>query len=181
MGLLRITRIPGRTHGTNRRVCATRGGFNLNLPAQWLSTNEAFTPFLMVSIDIKPGDRTNTINLKSHGVVPVAILGSATFDPMTVDPTSVTFAGAHVASRGRGVPMSNQSDVNNDGYPDLILFFRTQDLTVLQSAVGTPPLQEAVLYGATYSGQRIRGSDIVRIVPAGRQTGFTHVPRPPDH
>jgi N-acetylneuraminic acid mutarotase len=164
--------------GTVRDTIYAVGGFNLNLPDLWLSVNEAFTPFEMVSIDIKPGDPTNTINLRSNGVIPVAILGSATFDPMTVDPSTVTFAGARVASRGRGVPMTGQSDVNNDGYPDLLLYFRTQDLTGLEpaqnpdtSAGHRPALQptiqtvEAVLYGTTYSGQRIRGSDAVRIVP----------------
>jgi N-acetylneuraminic acid mutarotase len=164
-------------------------------PTGSLAVNEAFTPYLMVSIDIKPGDPTNTINLNSNGVIPVAILGSATFDPMTVDPTTVVLTaatengsgapgGAPVASRGRGALMTGQSDVNNDGYPDLILYFRTQDLTALQQAVAAmcpspqtaaghrPALQpgdgetaEAVLYGTTYSGQRIRGSDTVRIVP----------------
>ncbi len=137
-------------------------------------TGEGPNPFLDVSIDIKPGDRTNTINLGSHGVVPVAILGSATFDPMTVDPTTVALAGAHVATRGRGVPMTDVSDVNHDGYPDLMLYFRTQDLTDLQpspapgSRIPNPQSQalEAVLYGTTYSGQRVRGSDSVRIVPA---------------
>jgi N-acetylneuraminic acid mutarotase len=143
----------------------------------FLATNEAFSPFLMVSIDIKPGDPTNTINLKSNGVVPVAILGSATFDPMTVDPSTVTFAGAPVATRGRNALMTGQSDVNGDGYPDLVLYFRTQDLTALEPAQNTdtsaghrPALQqvEAVLYGTTYSGQRIRGSDTVRIVPPAK-------------
>jgi N-acetylneuraminic acid mutarotase len=157
-----------------------------------LAVNEAFSPFEMVSIDIKPGDASNTINLGSRGVVPVAILGSATFDPMTVDPATVVLTaatdngsgapgGAHVAIRGRGALMTGQSDVNGDGYPDLVLYFRTQDLTTLQQAVAAmssspetpggqrPPLQiEAVLYGTTYSGQRIRGSDTVRIVPAGK-------------
>ena len=90
--------------------------------------------------------------------------------------------------------------MNHDGYPNLILYFRTQDLTALTSPsaehssalqqtgdgetpplqpaglkpgatastpVGTPALQqvEAVLYGKTYSGTPIRGSDTVRIVP----------------
>jgi len=129
-----------------------------------LGRNEAFSPFLAVGIDIKPGDAANTINLKSTGVLPVAILGSATFDPMTVDPATVTLAGAHVATRGRGVPMTSVSDVNHDGFPDLLLFFRTQDLTALSSAKAGD-LTQAVLYGETYSGQRIRGSDSVRIVP----------------
>jgi hypothetical protein len=128
-------------------------------PRACLAVNEAFSPFLMIAIDIKPGDARNTINLKSGGVIQVAILGSATFDPLTVDPETVTLAGAHVATRGRGVPMTSASDVNHDGYPDLVLFFRTQDLQL------TPASTEAVLYGETFSGQRIRGADSVRIVP----------------
>jgi N-acetylneuraminic acid mutarotase len=128
------------------------------------ATNEAFSPFEMVKIDIKPGDPSNVINLKSGGVVPVAILGSATFDPMTVEPSTVTFAGAHVATRGRGVPMTSVSDVNHDGYPDLVLDFSTQDLQLTSSST------EAVLYGTTYSGTPIRGSDSVRIVPPPKTT-----------
>jgi len=128
-------------------------------PNPCLAVNEAFTPFLMVAIDIKPGAANNVINLKSQGTVPVAILGSATFDPLTVDPSTVTLAGARVATRGRGIPMTTASDVNHDGYPDLVLFFRTRDLQL------TPGSTEAVLYGETFPGQRIRGADAVRIVP----------------
>jgi hypothetical protein len=109
-------------------------------------------------IDTKPGDPDNTINLKSRGTVPVAILGSATFDPLTVDPETVTLAGAPVATRGRGTAMTAQGDFNHDGYLDLLLHFRTQDLQL------TPASTEAVLYGETFSGQRLRGSDSVRIV-----------------
>ena len=123
-----------------------------------VNTNQAFSPFLAVAIDIKPGDPRNTINLKSAGTVPVAILGSATFDPMTVDPATVTLAGAAVATRGRGQPMTAVADVNRDGYLDLLLHFRTQDLKL------TPTSAEAVLYGETFSGQRLRGADPVRIV-----------------
>ena len=130
------------------------GGFHDSV----LGVNEAFSPFLHVGIDIKPGDARNTINLKSAGTVPVAILGSATFDPMTVDPATVTLAGAPVATRGRGVPMTSQDDVNHDGYPDLLLHFRTRDLQL------TPASTEAVLYGETYSGQRLRAADSVRVV-----------------
>jgi len=127
-------------------------------PTTYLGVNEAFSPFLHVAIDIKPGDRKNTINLKSQGVVAVAILGSATFDPLTVDPTTVTLAGAPVATRRSGVPMTAQGDFNRDGYLDLLLHFRTQDLQL------TPTSTEAVLYGTTTTGQRLRGADSVRIV-----------------
>jgi FG-GAP-like repeat/IPT/TIG domain len=178
-----------------------RQGLLVDLPnASTVSVLLQPPTYLTVSIDIKPGDATNTINLKSNGVVPVAILGSATFDPMTVDPSTVVLTAAtdngsgapgsaHVAIRGRGALMTGQSDVNNDGYPDLLVYFRTQDLTALQqmdsrlrgndgtsaeTATHPPaviPAQagtQAVLYGTTYSGQRIRGSDTVRIVPAGK-------------
>ena len=133
---------------------------------QPLAVNEAFDPFLRITIDIKPDDPDNTINLKSRGTVPVAILGSATFDPLTVDPATVTLAGAPVATRGRGVPMTSIADVNADGYLDLLLHFRTQSLQLTSAST------EAVLYGETFSGQRIRGADSVRIVAHGRLLGF---------
>jgi N-acetylneuraminic acid mutarotase len=127
-----------------------------------VGVNEAFSPFLAVAIDIKPGDPNNTINLKSGGTVPVAILGSATFDPTTVDPATVTLAGAPVATRGNGGPMTSVADVNGDGYLDLLLHFRTQSLQLTSAST------EAVLYGETFSGQRIRGADSVRIVASDR-------------
>jgi hypothetical protein len=42
-------------------------------------------------IDIKPGSFPNSINPRSKGVIPVAILTTDTFDATTVDPLSVTF------------------------------------------------------------------------------------------
>ena len=124
-----------------------------------LSVNEAFSPFLHVGIDLKPGDAKNTISFKSAGTVAVAILGSATFDPLTVDPATVTLAGVHPTTPGRGLPMTHTRDVNRDGYLDLVLYFRIRDLKL------TPTDTQAVMYGTTFSGQRIRGSDSVRLVP----------------
>jgi len=57
---------------------------------------------IRVAIDIKPGSDPNSINLSSAGVVPVAILSSATFDATQVDPASVTLAGARVKLIGKG-------------------------------------------------------------------------------
>jgi len=128
-------------------------------PTGAVSSNEAFSPFLHVGIDIKPGDGKNTISLMSAGTVPVAILGSATFDPTTVDPATVTLAGAHSTSPGRGQPITITRDMNRDGYLDLVLYFRIRDLKL------TVTDTQAVLYGTTFSGQRIHGSDSVRVVP----------------
>ena len=54
-----------------------------------------------IAIDIKPGSFPNSINLGSNGVVPVAILSTDTFDASTVDPFTVTLAGAAVRMKGK--------------------------------------------------------------------------------
>ena len=68
--------------------------------------------------------------------------------------------------------MTAQGDFNHDGYIDLLLHFRTQDLKL------TPDSTEAVLYGTTVTGQRIRGSDSVRIVRAHSRGTTTRVQGP---
>jgi hypothetical protein len=50
-------------------------------------------------------------------------------------------------------------DVNRDGYLDLLLHFRTQDLNLTQDSA------EATLTGKTMDGTPITGTDTVNIVP----------------
>jgi hypothetical protein len=115
-----------------------------------------------VAIDIRPGDSTNSINLASKGTVPVAILSSDSLDAALVDPTTLTLAGAAVALHKNGTPRSSLEDVNGDGRPDLLLHFETQ---ALQLTAGDT---QAALAGKLFNGQRIRGSDAVRIVGGGQ-------------
>ncbi|MBN1505372.1 MAG: tandem-95 repeat protein [Sedimentisphaerales bacterium] len=115
-----------------------------------------------VLIDIKPGSYPNSINLGSNGVVPVAILSTAGFDAMTVDPATVSLAGAGVAVRGKGNRfMANNQDVNADGLLDLVLHVETENLdpSELQDGYGT-------VTGTTYTGVPIIGTDEITIVPA---------------
>jgi hypothetical protein len=116
-------------------------------------------PEIAVEIDVKPGSDANTINLGANGVVPVAILSSATFDASTVDPASVTLASAPVRLKGNGLPQASLQDVNGDGLPDLIVQVSTAALALSSSDT------EAVLEGKTYDGTPIRGTGSVRIVP----------------
>lgn len=128
-----------------------------------LATVEAFTPapsVLEVAIDIKPGSFPNPINLKAKGKVTVAILSTPDFDATTVDPSTVRFAGASVATQGRGALMVSSEDVNSDGRLDLVLHFETQALDPAQLAGGS-----GCLTGQTLGGQPIQGSDEVVIVP----------------
>ena len=114
---------------------------------------------LPVAIDVKPGSDPNTIQRHSHGHVAVAILGSSSFSASTVNPATVTFAGASVASRPNGTLMAALEDVNGDGLDDLVLHF---DTAALQLAPGDTI---ATLSGNLYDGTPIEGQDSVRVLP----------------
>ncbi len=113
---------------------------------------------IAVAIDIKPGSPDNPINLGAKGSLPVAILGSSTFDAATVDPETVALAGAVVARRGKGMPQAALEDVNGDGWLDMVLHFDIRDLQLLSNDV------EADLTGLTQAGIQIIGHDAIRIV-----------------
>ena len=110
-------------------------------------------PVTNVSIDIKPGSCPNSINLKSKGVVPVAVKTTSGFDATTVDPATIDFAGA--------APLRwAMEDVDGDGDTDMIFHFKTQELVDL-----TASSTSATLTGSTYGGEAISGIGSVNIVP----------------
>ena len=111
---------------------------------------------LEVNIDIKPGSDPNSINLKSKGVVPVAVLTTDGFDASTVDPTTVEFAGT---SPVRWV----MCDMDGDGDMDILFHFKTQELDLDENST------EATLTGNTYCGLPIEGTDTVKIVPKDKK------------
>ena len=107
---------------------------------------------LEVIIDIKPGSYLNSINLKSRGKIPVAILTTADFDANYVDPNTCVFASAE--------PLRwNREDVDHDGDYDMLFHFMTQELEL------TNECNEATLEGETIDGVQITGTDSVNIVP----------------
>jgi hypothetical protein len=93
-----------------------------------------------VDIDIKPWSWPNSINRKSKGVVPVAILGSETFDVMTVDPTTVTF-GWTPAYPGWNYPSHDMSDP--DVYNDHLVYPYLYDPTPDEPASGDEYMRTA--------------------------------------
>lgn len=133
------------------------GGFPEWLNDTWVLTNA--TGVVTVQIDIKPGSFPNSINLGSGGTVPIAIFSTNTFDATTVDPTTVTLAGAEVKLRGNGMSMASVQDVNDDGLLDLVVHVSTEAFQLSETDT------EAVLEGQTFSGTPIRGTDSVRVVP----------------
>lgn len=118
-------------------------------------TPGAKTLVFQVTLDIKPGDTPNSINLKSKGVIPVAIVSTDTFDAKTLDPLSVRFGpNAARESHNKG----HIEDVNGDGKPDMVLHFRTQESGIKAGD------SDACLTGKTTIGLDVQGCDLVKIV-----------------
>jgi hypothetical protein len=105
-------------------------------------------------IDIKPGSDPNSINTKSMGVVPVAILGSETFDVADVDVTTLAFGPAFASPAHSG----HLEDVNSDGFTDLVSHYRQKQTGL------APGDMQACIEGQTTGGEVIFGCDSVNIV-----------------
>ncbi len=122
------------------------------------------TSVLRVEIDIKPGSDPNSVNLKDQGLLPVAVLGSAMFDVTAIDETTLQLGGVIITTRGKAAKTAfSIEDVNGDGYPDLVAFFRVQDLVAAGALDATTTT--LTLTGSLRDGTPIAGSDSVRVVP----------------
>lgn len=111
-----------------------------------------------VVVDIKPGDSPNTINSKSKGSIPVAVMSTPTLDLTKVDPATIRLSGAPVAKNKQGKYQISTLDVDGDGLDDIVLHFNTEDLLL------APADTSAVVEGLTLDGRRFRGADSVVII-----------------
>lgn len=116
-----------------------------------------------VAVDIKPGSDTNPVNLKSNGMVTVAILGSGQFDVTTVNGATLEFHAPGGAAPAHNLAHSDQfvghlEDVNADGIADLVSHYRTQETGL------SPGDTEGCVSGMTLGGMSIFGCDAVQIV-----------------
>ena len=138
-------------------VTTTAGSFGIDN----LTIGSGSEP-LPVLVDIKPGSLPNSVNLKSNGVLPVAILGTDVFDVSEVDITTLMFGDPN-----SGTPLfpvrSAIEDVNVDGFDDLSLKFSVADL-VESGALGFDTI-EGLLTGELFDGTSFEGMDSIRIVP----------------
>jgi hypothetical protein len=131
-----------------------------------------------VAIDIKPGSCPNPLNVASGGVLPVAILGSQDFDVTRIDVAPTRLAGAApVRSSYEDVaaPAADGSECEcategPDGYIDLTLKFKTQQIVNSLGEPGDGETPVLTLTGVLTDGTPIEGTDC--IVVGGK------VPRP---
>jgi uncharacterized repeat protein (TIGR01451 family) len=133
---------------------------------------------LPVKIDIKPGSCPNPIELKSNGVLPAAILGTAELRVEGIDPQTVRvgregLTGVEVAPirweyEDVATPFEGSicgcHNLRSDGHTDLTLKLDRQELVkklkLGEVAGKTVPLK---FTGKLYDGTPITGSDCVRV------------------
>ncbi len=122
---------------------------------------EALVPRIIhVDIDIKPGSYPNAVNTDGTGVIPVAVLGSATLDVNTIDPATVALESMPVKVVGKSSDrlLYSYEDVNGDGILDLVLQIADQD------NIFAPGDSTATLTGKLRDGRAFEGSDSIQVV-----------------
>jgi len=136
-------------------------GSSINL---WVWSNIAINlqPPPRITIDIKPGSDDNSINLKSRGVVPVAVLTTDDFDASTIDPDTVLFAGAEPVRL-----LCTLCDVDYDGDEDMLFHFKTQEL--LKSENNPDGLDKNSTEATLTVDGIAAGTDTVRIVQSKKE------------
>ena len=144
----------------------TAGGTVQNEGLTSVHTAAAFR----VQIDVKPHSFPNSVNCKSRGKIPVAILSEPGFDPVVdLDPSTLTFGATgdeeSLAFCSTGGDDGEEADVNRDGRRDLVCHFYTQKADFCSDRYGC----RARLRGETYDGVPIDGVDRIRIVPGSYQ------------
>ena len=90
-------------------------------------------PYVDIEIDIMPGTLKNPLNMKSGGVIPVAILGSADLDVADINVSSLTLGDGTgpdtpIVQKNNGTFQAAMEDVNDDGIMDLVAMFPMKNL-----------------------------------------------------
>jgi streptogramin lyase len=133
-----------------------------------------------VTVDIEPGSCTNPLNVKASGVLPVAILGTSSFEVTAVDVASIRLAGVapiRSALEDVATPVNEGPDEDAcplegpDGCLDLTLKFEAQAIVSALGEVQDGDVVPLTLTGnllTQYGGSAIEGWDCVLIVSPGK-------------
>jgi hypothetical protein len=110
-----------------------------------------------VDLDIRPRNHRNLVRPISRALIPVAILGSESFDVADADVTTLAFGpGGASRAHSRG---PHFRDLNRDGRKDLLAHFRSNETGIEYGQM------EACISGATLDGTPFEGCDAISTVP----------------
>ncbi|MHC4444078.1 MAG: hypothetical protein ACYTBZ_14310 [Planctomycetota bacterium] len=128
-------------------------------------------------LDIKPGSCPNPLNTNTQGKgrLPMAILGTDTFDVSDIDPNSISIAGAVFplpvpVIEDAGTPFDGEEcdchELEGDGIDDLVLHFSRRDIII---ALGLGALARDTVVPITVEGELLDGTpfeatDCIRII-----------------
>lgn len=134
---------------------------------------------LEVYLDIKPTSCPNPLNLKSNGVLPVAILGTLEFDISDIDPLTVKLEGVsplRSSIEDVATPFSGElSDCDScsvaagDGYDDLTLKFDRQEVVAAIGDVADGQCLTLELTGMLTDDTPFHGEDVITIIKKGKK------------
>src|SRR6185436_20430672 len=158
---------------------------NLSAPSGLCITGAEGAEEIAAAMDIKPGSCPNSFNPGSHGVLPVALVGSETFDVTQVDLSTLQLAradgvggsvaplqgppGPHITVADVATPFAGEEcgcgTGGSDGILDLDMKFASDDLSTELQLESLPKgaLVELVLSGALLDGTAFSASDCVRL------------------
>ncbi len=137
--------------------------------------------FVDIYIDIKPGSCPNPVNVRSAGILPVAVLGTMGFDVSTIDPDTIRLSREGVESQipplrrsyeDVGTPFEGEPcgchALNGDGHEDLSLKFDMRALITalkLEEVVeDTLPLTLTGNLKEEFGGSPFKGQDCVWVL-----------------
>jgi len=150
-------------------------------------------PGIVAYLDIKPGSCPNPLNRNSHGVLPVAIVGTANFDVVQIDVDTLLLTRADgvggsvpplMGPPGPGICVEDVAtpfdgepcdchELESDGIDDLSLKFDTQALVIelqLDDLPGGASV-ELVVSGELSDGTGFSAADCIALVPPRPQSG----------
>lgn len=129
-------------------------------------------------LDIKPTSCPNPLNVKSKGVLPAAILGTETFDVTTVDPATIALEGVPLLRYGYedvttpvapGGEPCDCTEEGPDGYEDMTLKFRTQEIVAALGDYEDGDVLELTLTAELMDGTPLELHDCVWILDKTKQ------------
>lgn len=154
----------------SRQYCAV-GSYTITMSVtdKDNGTGTASRTLQVTAIPVTVDVRQASVNLGANGMLPVAIISSATFDATTLNPASVVLGNGSgtdtpIAKRKNGRYYTTVQDVNGDGRADLVLQFDIPTLVANGDlSLGSTSL---VLRGILANGcSNVSGTDVITVVP----------------
>ena len=112
-----------------------------------------------MQIDILPGDPDNRIDLGRQRLLPVAILGSESFDIDDFNPRTLKLKATSQNLVGKSdKTLCSKQDINADSYMDLVCNIKTIGFNVQPGEI------QVTISAGTYQRESLRAEGVIRYV-----------------